>query len=287
MLAPVMSVTVIMVTFQTGSALGDCLVALERADAVEEIVIIDNGNPASETATIDAFLANPKSRLIRGQGNVGFAKACNMGAAVARNEVILFVNPDVTLNADAPARLAAALEAAPPPAVIGGDLRDRDGRPERGSRRERLTLWRAFISVIGLTRLERWVPAFRDFNRHADAVPHEAMRVGCISGALFALRKTDYEAIGGLDEGYFLHFDDIDLCRRAEQLGWPVLFVPGPHGVHLRSTSNVNPRVVSVHKARGMARYLHKFGSNPVERVAAGLVEAVLSLNKSHSRSNC
>ncbi|MBS0386662.1 MAG: glycosyltransferase family 2 protein [Proteobacteria bacterium] len=273
-----MSVSIIVATFRTGNVLGDCLAAAVRADLVDEVIIVDNGNPAAETATIDAFAASPKVRVVRGQGNVGFARACNMGAAVARNGVLVFVNPDVVLNADAPARLAAALNAAPPPAVIGGDLRDNEGRPERGSRRERLTFWRAFVTVTGLSRLERWAPAFRDFNRHTDPMPREAVRVSCISGALFALRKADYDAIGGLDEGYFLHVDDVDLCRRAEQRGWPVLFLPGPHGVHARSTSQVNPHTVFAHKARGMARYFQKFGANPIERGVAGLVGAFLSL---------
>lgn len=263
--------------------LGECLGAVVQAHAVDEVIVVDNGNPASETATIDALAANPKVRIIRGQGNVGFARACNIGATAARGDVLVFVNPDVVLNADAPSRLAAALVAAPAPAVVGGDLRDGDGRPERGSRRERLTSWRAFVSVTGLSRLERLAPAFRDFNRHTDPMPCEAVRVNCISGALFALRKADYDAIGGLDEGYFLHVDDIDLCRRAEERHWPVLFVPGPHGTHVRSSSQIDPRIVSAHKARGMARYFQKFGANPVERGLANVVVAALSIGPPRS----
>src|SRR6185437_888948 len=100
---------------------------------------------------------------------------------------------------------------------------------------------------------------------------------------LFAIRKTDLDAIGGMDEGYFLHVDDIDICRRAEQRGWPVLFLPGPHGVHVRSSSQIGASAVSAHKARGMARYFHKFGGNPIERGVAGLVGAILSLTAPRS----
>ena len=276
-----MTVSAIIVTFRTGSVLSDCLEA--AAQAADEVIIVDNGNAASETAIIDAFDANPKVQVIRGQGNVGFARACNIGAAAARNDVLVFVNPDVVLNINAPAFLAAALAAAPPPAVVGGDLRGQDGRPDRGSRRERLTSWRAFVSVTGLSHFEHWIPAFRDFNRHNDPIPCGAVRVGCISGALFAVRKVDYDAIGGLDEGYFLHVDDVDICRRAEGRGWPVLFLPGPHGVHVRSSSQVDARVLSTHKARGIARYFQKFGGNPIERGAASVVSAVLSLTNPRS----
>ena len=279
-----MSASLVIVTYQTGSVLGDCLAHAMRAEDVSDVVIVDNGNPPDEADLIDRLAQRSmKVRVIRGQGNVGFAKGCNMGAAEAQGDFLIFANPDVLLNADAPTRLAAALAAAPPPALIGGDLRDSQGRPERGSRRERLTAWRAFVSVSGLSRFERWAPAFRDFNRHSDPMPLSAVRVNCISGALFAIRKVDYEAIGGLDEGYFVHVEDIDLCRRAEERGWPVMFLPGPHGVHVRSTSRLDPRVVSAHKARGMARYFQKFGANPIERGLAGLVGAFLSLSEPRS----
>ena len=139
-----MNATLIIVTYKTGSVLGECLAAAGRAEGVGDIVIVDNGNPAAESETIDAFAAqNSKVHIVRGQGNVGFAKACNLGVAQARGDPLVFVNPDVVLNLDAIAGITAALGAAPPPAVVGGDLRDDEGRPERGSRRERLTSWRA------------------------------------------------------------------------------------------------------------------------------------------------
>ncbi|MBI3439320.1 MAG: glycosyltransferase family 2 protein [Proteobacteria bacterium] len=274
-----MSASVIIVTYNTGDVLRDCLAAIGRAEGVGDIVIVDNGNPSTATQFIDTFAAqSAKAQVLRGQGNVGFAAACNLGAARAHGDPLVFVNPDVVLNPDAISRMVAALAAAPPPAIVGGDLRDGDGRPERGSRRERLTSWRAFVSITRLSRFERWAPALRDFNRHGDPMPREATHVKCISGALFALRKADFDVLGGLDEGYFLHVDDVDLCRRAEQRGWPVVFLPGPHGIHRRSSSEINPRIVSMHKARSMAHYFQKFGCNPIERGVAGLVSAVLSL---------
>ena len=135
-----MSASLVIVSYQTGSVLGDCLAHAMRAENVGDIVIVDNGNPPDEADLIDRLAQlSPKLRVLRGQGNVGFAKACNMGAAQAQGDILIFANPDVLLNPDAATRLAAALAAAPAPALIGGDLRDSQGRPERGSRRERLT----------------------------------------------------------------------------------------------------------------------------------------------------
>lgn len=267
-----MSVCAVIVSYRTGEALRSCLAALLAAEGLDEIAIADNGNDAEGAALIDSTAARDRRvRLVRGQGNVGFAAACNLAAREAQSDVLAFINPDVILELDAITRLNAVLAAAPPPAIVGGDLRDEHGRPERGSRRERLTLWRAFTSFTGLTRL-----GLRDFNRHTDPLPAGPQLVGAISGALFLMRREDFARLGGFDEGYFIHVEDLDLCRRAEQLGWRVLFAPGPHGRHLRSTSDANPRDIARHKARGMARYFKKFANGPVERTLAALAGGVL-----------
>jgi N-acetylglucosaminyl-diphospho-decaprenol L-rhamnosyltransferase len=264
-----LSACAVIVSYRTGPALAACLASVGKAEGLDEIVLVDNGNEASEAAALDAFAADPRVTLLRGQGNVGFAAACNLGAARAASDVLAFINPDVVLAPDAIPVLEAAIAAAPPPAIVGGDLRDAENQPERGSRRDRLTLWRAFVSFSGLSRLERAMPLFRDFNRHGDPLPNGPVTVGAVSGAMLAMQRADFLALGGFDEGYFVHVEDLDICRRAEAASWRVLFVPGPHGTHLRSTSAAPAGEVAWHKARGMARYMRKFAANPIERVIA------------------
>ncbi len=267
-----MSVCAVIVSYRTGPALKSCLTALLAAGGLDQIVITDNGNDADAVELFDATAqTDARVRVLRGQGNVGFAAACNLAAREAQTDTLAFINPDVILELDAITRLTAVLAAAPPPAIVGGDLRDEQGRPERGSRRERLTLWRAFTAFTGLTRL-----GLRDFNRHTDPLPAAPQRVGAISGALFVIRREDFTTLGGFDEGYFIHVEDLDLCRRAELLGWRVLFAPGPHGRHLRSTSDADPRTIARHKARGMARYFRKFAKGPVEITLAAIAGWVL-----------
>lgn len=274
-----MSVCVIVVSYRTGSVLERCLSALAAARGVDEIILVDNGNEPPGQAHIAAFAAaEPRARIIGGQGNVGFAAACNLAARAAGAETLVFLNPDAALKADAIERLQAALAVAPPPAIIGGDLRDEHGKPERGSRRDRVTLWRAFVAFSGLSRLERVAPLFRDFNRHTDPLPSAPVDVGAVSGALMAMRRADFETLGGFDESYFVHVEDLDICRRAEERGWRVMFAPGPHGRHERSTSAVARGFIAKHKARGMARYLTKFARGPLDRALAYLAGGFLIL---------
>lgn len=267
-----MSVCAVIVSYRTGDALKACLAALLAADGLDQIVIADNGNDAAAEAMLNAAAErDARVRVLRGQGNIGFAAACNLAAREAKSETLAFINPDVILELDAIARLEAALGAAPPPAIVGGDLRDEQGRPERGSRRDRLTLWRAFTAFTGLTRL-----GLRDFNRHTDPLPSAPAPTGAISGALFVIRRADFERLGGFDEGYFLHVEDLDLCRRAEDAGMRVIFAPGPHGRHLRSTSQADARDIARHKAHSMARYFRKFAKGPLDGAVAAVAGWVL-----------
>jgi N-acetylglucosaminyl-diphospho-decaprenol L-rhamnosyltransferase len=270
-------VCAVIVSYRTGPALGACIESLAAARGLDEIVLVDNGNPPAETAALDAFAAaHTKARIIRGQGNIGFAAACNRGARAGGGEALAFINPDVMLAPDAIPRLAAVLANARAPAIVGGDLRDSEGKPDRGGRRERLTLWRAFVSASGLSKLERIAPLFRDFNRHADPMPQAPIRVGAVSGALMLMTRAGFEALGGFDDGYFVHVEDVDLCRRVEEAGGDVLFAPGPHGRHERSSSDAAPRVIARHKAESMVRYLRKFARGPIDGALSWLAGAVL-----------
>ena len=274
-----MGISAITVSFQTGPVLIECLDALIGAPEIDEIVLIDNGNPPDVETWLDARAATePRLRVVRGRGNIGFGAACNLGAAHAVGQKLLFINPDVVLAPGAAARMAEALAAARAPALIGGDVRDAHGEPDRGSRRDRVTLWSAFVAFSGLSRFERFAPVFRDLHRHGDPLPESAAEIANVSGALMMLSREGFAALGGFDEGYFLHAEDIDLCWRAANAGGQVLFQPGAIGAHARSTSAAPSRDIERHKAMGLARFFVKSARSPVERMAAMLVGAVLKL---------
>src|SRR5688572_5997629 len=71
------SLCVVIVSYRTGPALNACLAAVKRAVGVDQVVLIDNGNAVAEADALDAFAADARVTLLRGQGNVGFAAGCN------------------------------------------------------------------------------------------------------------------------------------------------------------------------------------------------------------------
>jgi GT2 family glycosyltransferase len=261
-----------MVTYRTGPVLFEAVNALLASPALDELIVTDNGNPEEVVARLRALETRQARLRHRPQpANLGFAAACNLAASEASAEALLFVNPDAVLTPGAVEALLSALALAPPLSVVGGDLRTPDGLPDRGSRRRRVTLGRALATAIGF-------PRRASINMHQEPMPTTPIRVGAVSGALMAIRTSDYRTLGGFDESYFLHMEDVDLCRRIEDAGGAVLFAPGPHGVHFRSSSAVSRGFIARHKARSFGHYFRKFSRSWPERALAECAAAALAI---------
>lgn len=269
-----MGVSAIVVSYRTGPALAACLDRLEAAQAVDEIVVIDNGNPPEIVSALRA--RGGKTTLKTGHGNVGFSRACNLGAAAARGELLAFLNPDLLIEPGCIEAMQAALGGAP--CIVGARILWPDGREQRGARRDTITPWRTVVSALGLGRFENVSPLLRDPHRENDPVPEGPLRVGAVSGAAMLIRRADFTALNGFDEDYFLHAEDLDLCRRANEAGGEVLFAPGARATHIKSTSEETSLRVEGAKARSLARYLFKFARAPAEYLAALVVAPPLYL---------
>lgn len=258
------SVAALVVSYHTGPRLVECLYALKGDPDVSEIIITDNGNPPGTQAWLDRFVAaTPNARLVR-LNNPGFGAGVNAAARLASSDYLLAINPDCVLRRGALQPLIAALNGAPAPAIAGGRIFDLKGREERGARRETLTLARAL--GIGRWTLEHEPP------------PPGPVRVGAVSGAFFLMRTNDFWLLDGFDEGYFIHVEDVDLCRRAIEAGGAVIYVPAASALHYGSTSDVPSAFVTQHKARSLARYFRKFANGPLETLIVALAVPFIGL---------
>ncbi|MEZ5986491.1 MAG: glycosyltransferase family 2 protein [Hyphomonas sp.] len=259
------AISALVVTYRTGARLHECLYALKGDEAITEIIIADNGNPPGEQAWIDRFVAAcPKARLIREGDNPGFGTAMNRAAALAGGEMLLACNPDCVIKRGATAFMLEALEGAGRPAIVGGRIFGLTGREERGARRNTLTLWNA----IGLGK----------WTLDGEPAPAGPVPVGAVSGAFFLMRREDYAALGGFDEAYFLHVEDVDLCRRAIEAGGAVIYQPKAGALHYTSTSDAPRGKVQAHKVASLKRYFRKFAKTPGEKLATALMVPLIGL---------
>jgi GT2 family glycosyltransferase len=268
-------VSVVMVVYRTGEALEQSLACVLADPLVDELVVVDNGSsPAEAQGLRDLDRRDGRVTLVVGHGNIGFARAANLGARTAQGDLLVFLNPDAFLQPGCVAELVREVEARPSPCIVGGRVLNADRTEQRGARRGEITPMTALMSLSRLARLPGW----RRFEVHweSDAAPDEVAPVPTISGACFCMRRADFETIGGFDEKYFLHVEDVDLCWRVREQGGLVLFHPKAEVIHLGHTSQVSPVTVELHKGLGLARYFRKRADTLGQRIMAWLLSPVI-----------
>lgn len=239
---------VVIVLHNSAATLAECLEAVLRQSAVAEVVLVDN---ASSDDWQDRLADDSRLRCARNDRNRGFSAACNQGAALSASDWLLFLNPDCLLPDDALNDLLSVAQARPGEGLLGAQLLEADGRLQPASRRRSPTPVRLLCGQVDLPAPD-WAA---DPARAPEFEPLEA-----VSGALMLLPRRLLDALGGFDECYPLHFEDLDLCRRVLASGAWVGIAPRVRAVHLKGTSSRRrPVRVEWCKHRGAWRYFSKF----------------------------
>ncbi len=258
-------IAVVVVAYNSEETLDECLSRLRAAHGVDEIRVIDN---ASRDAGMDIVqrhaLADPRLRFIANPDNPGFAVACNQGAAASTAPWLAFVNPDCFIETDTLARLRDAA-ATLGDALVGGVLRGEDGTLDAAARRRDPD----FAAMLR-SRGARELSIQRD--------PASSLQpVDAVSGALMLLPRALFTRIGGFDEGYRLHAEDLDLCRRVRQSGGVVAIANEVEVLHVRGVSSrARPLFVEWHKHRGLWRYFRKFEASRRGRITRAAVFSMI-----------
>ena len=263
------------VAADSGPLLRACVESVLAGDPRDplELLLVDNASSDGVVEQVEAaHRADPRLRVLRNATNLGFGPACNRGATLARGDVLVLLNPDCVVPGDFVAHVRAALSSDVRLGVLGVQVTDAHGQPARGNRRREPTLRRALASVTGLARLERRWPALQGVEMPAGQ-EGEIETVEAVSGACMILPRAAFERVGGFDEGYFLHAEDLDLCRRVRDSGRRVGFDPRVRVAHAQgSSSRARPLFVARHKHRGMWRYFTKFDPAARNPLLRGLV---------------
>lgn len=251
-----MRVAAVVVNYYTGPLLGDCLRRVLRCPQLAELVLVDNGSPPGEIDALLAAIDDPRVVRLDLPSNPGFAVACNRAARACQSPWLLFLNPDCLVEPDTLDRLARTAQAHERLAVLGALLVDTQGRPDPASLRRDPLPRRAIASALGLDRLA----TIEGVTLPLAAGQTQALRVDAISGALMLIRRDAFNAVRGFDEGYFMHAEDLDLCRRIREQDLEVWCDPAVRVVHVKGVSSRRrPLRVEFAKHRGLLRYFDKF----------------------------
>ncbi len=193
---------------------------------------------------------HPSTRILEGAGNLGFAGGNNRLARDARGELLLLLNPDTVPRGDEIERLVALSRATPDAGIWGGRTVLPDGSPDHGSHQRGLSPGALLVSALGLHRI---LPGALPYGPRAGV-----RRVEVVSGAFLLVRRSLWERLGGFDPAFFMYAEEVDLCRRAAELGARPVCDPSIELVHDAGSGSAERPERRASLLRGNATYLRK-----------------------------
>ena len=226
--------SIVIVSYNSRSQIDACLGSLIQTPSSidHEIVVVDNASSDGTPAAVRERWNGV--RVIDAPANLGFARANNLGIRQTAGEFVLLLNPDTVVGAGAIETLVGALDGRTDAAAAGPRLVNARGRPELSFGRmiSPLAELRQKLLVAGS---DSQVPLV---SQYVSRLTRRGRDVDWVSGACLLVRRTDAEAVGLLDERYFMYTEDVDFCAALRARGRSVLFVPDAEVVHLRGQSH-------------------------------------------------
>jgi N-acetylglucosaminyl-diphospho-decaprenol L-rhamnosyltransferase len=219
-------VTVLIVNFNGGDCLRRCIETLRLDEmAGGEVRIVDNG---STDDSLDR-VAGAGLSIDRTGRNLGFAAGMNRASVGTDREFLLMLNPDAEIGPERIQRLIDELDAHPECALVGPRVVGADGAEQRASRRHAPTALRILGEVV---------PGLPGIDLSRTAAPSASAEIEGVSGACMLMRRSAFEAVGGFDTDYPLHFEDLDLFARLRAAGSTLRWVPDVTVCHLGGESS-------------------------------------------------
>jgi N-acetylglucosaminyl-diphospho-decaprenol L-rhamnosyltransferase len=235
----------------------------------DEVIVVDNA--ASEGTPLDGAVDLGGVRIAEPATNVGFGAGCNVGASTAAGDELLMMNADVLLHHDALGRLIAHFDRDPTVAVVGPRILS-GGSVQPSARAfpsfRTGMLGRRSIATRVLLRAGR-LPTELDPTRGKGGI------VDWVSGACMLIRAEAFHQVGGFDEGYWMYWEDADLCRRLANAGWKVTYEPAALVRHATGASGTSERTIrAFHDSAARFAEQHIAGSNFQRRLIRSALRA-------------
>ena len=260
-----LSTHIIIVNYNAGQWLARALdSALKFSHS--NISVVDNASTDTSIRYAQSLINDGRIDWQLNARNIGFAAANNQVLTSLDSDYVLLMNPDCELSAQVLDRLVTAMQDNPQLGLLSCLIKNQDGSVQATCRRRFPTPKSALYQMLQLHRLLPHVPEFQSFNtgdKWDKAVNTDAEQVEiveAISGAFMLARVSAVQAVGLLDEDYFMHCEDLDWCKRFAMAGWQVGFLPSVSVLHAKGVSSQSrPLAVLWTLHKGMNRFFDKF----------------------------
>ena len=220
------------------------------------VIVVDNASTDGSAAAIAKRYTAAPVEVVALSDNRGFGAACNLGVERASAPYVFFLNSDARLEPGGLARLRDRLAAAPRLGVVAPAVHDLSGRPQADAQGE--------LPTAGAILLRR--------TRH----PLDRVSPGWVSGVALMVRRTEFIGLGGFDPGFFLYYEDVDLCRRYRARGLELERVVEARVVHAGGSSTMSARAKKRVYDRSQDLYLTRIGTAWPLRQLVRAVRAVV-----------
>lgn len=235
-----MDLSIIIISYNTKRLLETCLESVTNELLVShlnaEVIVVDNHSNDGSVEMIEKFKRFTGDRvpvtLLCNSTNIGFGKANNQAAKIARGRFFVFLNSDTVTGERTMEEMVKFLDRRLKVGIASCRLNNPDGtiQPQGGSlpRLSTVAIWALFLDDIPL--LHQILPSYQ--LRRSSLSTGSAKRLGWVAGTAMWVRREAWEEIGGFDESIFMYGEDVDLCYRAQQAGWGVMINPAAAVVH-------------------------------------------------------
>ena len=252
-----MKLSIVILCWNDLRVIRDCLRSIfAGTHAVSfEVLVSDNG---STDGSIEFIHENyPSVRVLENRANLGFAKGNNVGIRASRGEYVLILNPDTIIHDGALDNLVAFADRHPEAGGFGCRVENPDGSYQVSARLFP-TVRRYWVHALCLKSLGRISKIFA-YEEYAGWEGNSEREVDWQSGCCVMFRRDLLQKLGGFDEQFFYHFEEVDLCRRVWNAGAPIRFTPEAVITHLGGQSVSRfPIRFEIEKHRSRYRYFYK-----------------------------
>lgn len=272
--------SIVIVHYETPAELLTCLRSL--ADSVRapqtEVFVVDNASSNFPRSEVEGIV--PLVSVIQNDTNVGFARAANQALRHAQGRYLLLLNPDTIVAPDTLAAMVAYMDGHADVGCATPRLVLPDGRLDLACRRSFPTLSRAFFRLTWISRL---LPNSRRFAQYNLTYLDESRETEIDSpcGAFMIVRREAQEAVGLLDERYFMYGEDLDWAFRIKQAGWRVMYAPVTTVEHVKRASSRRSRPRTIRAFHDAMRIFYRSHyENRYPRPVAWLTYTAITLRE-------
>jgi GT2 family glycosyltransferase len=263
--------SIIIVNYRSWDKLKFCLKSiLNQEDINLEVIVVDN---FSNDNKITEFKKNFKwIKWIENKANLGFAKACNIGSMFTISKWLLFLNPDTLLDTNSLSTLINFCNSNDEHKIIG--------IKQLNSKNKHTNSFGLFLNMFTINGF------FRIFSRFFKGHTYRKMNSNLISypewisGSFILLRKNDFKKLNGWNENFWMYYEDMDLCKRAQKLNLKVSLLNNWKCIHFHGESSRKNKEIAIKTKTEVIKSSHIYISTHFSRLESSIIHFIMIFSK-------